>query len=292
MEVDSIAVVDFMNVFYRAWKAGTPSRIHAVRSMFDTLTNVVNRLKPQYLVVAYDGGHVARSALYPEYKSGRPEKPEGMLQQQQMACQLLDSIGWPTLKIRGWEADDILATFAKKFGNKCTLISGDKDSIQCMEYGAKVYHPWKTGRMIDREYCIERYGVPPELFGNFLSLIGDEVDCIPGVLGIGPKNAAKLVAEYGDIESIIEAARVLKINGANGKNITAGVENARLSRKLIELNSDLPIGEHWLAWPVDRPRKDWRDKFQDLGLGSVANKLRLPSFQFGFTDPHCTVEVA
>jgi 5'-3' exonuclease len=284
-----------MNLFVRAWHAGQPSRIHAVRGMLETLANTLPRLQPDYLVFALDSGHRERLALYPEYKAGRPPKPPEMAEQIELAMQVLDVLGWPSVRILDFEADDVLASFAEQLKStaQVVLITSDKDAIQCQARSdARIYQPWGAGQVISPEIIAEKYKVPPAQFADYLALTGDSTDGIPGVAKIGPGTAAKLLAQYGSLAEILEAARLLKIPGAAGKNLRDQADLARLSRRLVELWTDLPIGEHWKDWPVAKPRTGWIQGLQELGLGAVARKLE-QTLTSGFDhvgSPHRDIE--
>ena len=287
-----------MNLFVRAWHAGQPSRIHAVRGMLETLANALPRLWPDYLIFALDGGHAQRARLYPQYKAGRPPKPEGMLEQIEIALQAFDVLGWPSVRILDWEADDVLASFAEqlKATAQVVLLTSDKDAIQCQaRSGARIYQPWGAGQVISAEIIVDKYKVTPAQFADFLALTGDSTDGIPGVEKVGPGTAAKLLAQYGNLDNVLEAARVLHVTGAAGKNLRDQADLARLSRQLVELNAELPVGDHWRGWPISNPRQGWLEGLRDLGFGSVAKKLQevLPiGCDYGQACTHLEIEYA
>lgn len=282
MSCGCVMVVDFMSLLVRAYKAGPPSKIHGVRSMFETLCNAIDRLCPEFIVFALDGGHDHRSKLYPAYKANRPPKEPELLEQIKLGEQALQAIGWPSIRVQGWEADDILASFATQFNDvtaATVLLTSDKDALQiCATTRARVYHPWGDGVHFNEARCGEKYGVPFAMMGDFLALQGDTSDSVPGVAGVGQKTAAELMLAHKSLDAVLAAAAAGQIKGKVGKSLQEQAEVARLSRDLVTLRTDLPIGRHWEWWPLDEPRAGWRQRLQELGLGSTAQRLaqRLP----------------
>jgi 5'-3' exonuclease len=272
-----VAVVDFMSLLVRAFKAGAPSQVHGVRSMLETICHVIDRLSPEFLVFALDGGHDHRTSLYPGYKGNRPPKEPELIEQIALGERVLQEIGWPSIRVKGWEADDILASMATQFDEVAAgvvLITSDKDALQvCASTRALVYHPWSDGVIINEERCADKYGVPFSMMNGFLSLSGDTSDSVPGVPGIGPKTAADLMRTHRSFEGVMAAAAAGKINGRIGKALQEHADAARLSRELVTLRTDLPVGIHWQRWPVAEPRKGWQRQLQELGLGGAAAKL-------------------
>lgn len=276
-----VAIVDVMNLLVRAFYAGDVSAINGVRSMFETLGSVMDRLSPEFMIFAFDDGHVERTRLYPDYKTGRAEKPPELVAQIKLAEQALSALGWPSIRVIGWEADDVIASLATQLQDIAVgtvTISSDKDLLQ-LHRVTQIYHPWKGGEFITAAKCQEKHGVHPSKIVDYLSLIGDDTDCVPGVKGIGPKTAVALVNEYGDLAGILAAAERGDVPGATGKKLREQAAVARLSQQLITLRTDLPVGFHWSDWPVREPRADWRKRLEALGLGIPANRLasRLPA---------------
>ena len=270
-----VVLVDFMNLLVRAWFAGKPSKIHAVKSMFGTVANIIERLSPEYLIFALDGGHAERTRLLPNYKSHRPEKPPGLDDQIQLAQAALEALGFPMIRAIGWEADDVIASLVKQlegFSAGTIVCSSDKDLLQ-LAGPAQIYHPWDCGQFMAGKAVQEKFGVRPGQVGDYLALIGDTSDGVPGVNGIGPKKAAELLGQFGTLEKILDEARLLRVVGAAGKKLREGSEIARLSRRLVELQSDLPIPESWSDWPVQSPRSGWPDQLRKLDLGFCVQRL-------------------
>ncbi len=273
-----VVIVDLMNVLVRAWFAGAPSQFHAVKSLLFTCANIIERLNPSHLVFAGDGGHVERSRLYPDYKAHRPPKPEGLANQIALADQVLEAIGWPVIRAVGWEADDVAASLAVEMSVKysdAVICSCDKDLCQFVGYpGVQIYHPWGEGAFLTPESIREKMGVNPDQIADYLSLIGDTSDNIPGVNGIGPKTAAALLVRYGNLDAVLEEARLLRIAGATCKKLRDHTDSARLSRRLVELQRRIPIPNDWQDWPAIDPKSGWLESLRDLGLGSAARRLQ------------------
>lgn len=278
-----VAVVDFMNLFMRAWHAGEPSNIHAVRSMLDTIGNVIDRLSPEFLVFAMDGGSAYRRKLYPAYKAGRETKPPELLKQIALAERAIQAIGWPSIRVLDWEADDVLASIATQFDEVSigvVLVTSDKDCLQvCASTRASVYHPWGEGVYFGKQRCLEKFGVPFSQIRDYLSLCGDSTDNIPGVQGVGPKTAAELLTTHGSLDAVLKAAKNDQVKGKTGERLRDQAAQAKLSRDLVTLRCDLPVGDHWTEWPLSEPNRGWPDHLKDLGLFASAQRLkdRLPA---------------
>jgi len=273
----NVVIVDFLNLLVRAYHAGPPSKINGVRSLLSTIANVIERLSPEYLLFALDGGHDERSELYPAYKSHRPPKPTELVAQIELAEQAISAIGWPMIRVNGWEADDVIASLVTQIHPTATgvvVCSCDKDLLQlCSSTPAKIYHPWSEGSWIGGKQVEEKYQVKRNQFGDYLSLVGDASDGVPGVSGIGPKKAAELLGKYANLESILEAARCLLIPGAAGQKLRDQADAARLSRKLVTLKESLVIPTEWHGYEATSPNAGWVEALRSMDLGQAANRL-------------------
>ncbi|ABR31749.1 DNA polymerase [Thermosipho melanesiensis] len=191
------------------------------------------------------GGSKKRKEILKDYKSNRPETPDLILEQLPYIEEFVDAFGVKVLKLLGYEADDIIATIAKRFCNafeKVNIITGDKDLLQLVD--EKVY-VWRIERGItelvlyDRKKVFEKYGVFPEQFGDYLSLVGDQIDNIPGVKGIGKKTAVSLLKKYGTIDEVLKNKKLLteKLQ----KLLENATESLEKSRQLVQLIYDVPL---------------------------------------------------
>ena len=273
-----IVIVDLLNVLVRAFHAGAPSKIHAVKSLLQTCANIIERLSPEYLIFAADGGHAMRSELFPAYKAHRPPKPPELAAQIELAERAIESLGWPIIRVINWEADDVIASLVTKLADRsagCVVCSCDKDLLQLCDgtRRVKIYHPWDKGTYLGGSHVEEKYSVKREQFKHYLSLCGDSSDGVPGVKGIGPKKAVELLGKYKDLDAILEAAKCLLIPGAAGKALREQAEDARMSAKLIELKCGLEIPFTWHDYPASSPSAGWVQALRSMDLGQVVQRL-------------------
>lgn len=258
--VDVLAF-DFMNLLVRAWHAGKPTEIHAVRSMFQTMANAVRELRPRRIVFALDGGHVYRSRLLPQYKAHRPEHPPELRAQIELAQKALQLAGIPAVRVLEWEADDVLASIVERF--PCVVIASSDKDLLSLHGRCRIYHPWSGGGFVDPE---EKLGIPAGQVQDYLAMCGDSSDGIPGVKGCGPKTAAALLTQFDSLESILVAAQSGKIPGAIGKKLIEQRADALNCQQVVQLRNSLPIPE-LQPW---QPPFDYQSALQSIGLGSVA----------------------
>jgi len=229
--------------------------------MFQTVASAVRTLRPSTLVFAMDGGYQHRTAIYPSYKAHRPPSDPDLVRQRQLAMDAITAAGLCSVRIDGYEADDVIASIvASEFD--CVVCSSDKDLLSLGGL-AKVFHPWGAGKFATAEDVL---GVSPGQVSDYLALCGDTSDGVPGVRGIGPKTAAELLQSHGNLEAILCAARTLRIPGAAGKKIAGGTAEALLSQQLVKLVDNLPLPPI-TPW---RPPAGWQQRLQDMRLGSVA----------------------
>lgn len=259
-----ILAVDFLNLLVRAFHAGAPSETHAVRSMFQTVANCVRMLNPRRVVFALDGGHKQRSELLPQYKAHRPPSPELLTAQKVLAESAIHIAGFQAIRVADWEADDVIASLAT--ANPDTVVAScDKDLLSLTHSASRcrVYYPWGTGEFMTAE---AKLGVPANKVADYLALCGDTSDGIPGAKGIGPKTAVQLLNEYGSLESIIVAATIGGIKGANGKTLKEQRDAVLICRRVVELNARLPLPQ-LVAFKAS---PGWQQRLTELRLGSVA----------------------
>ncbi|MBO7093403.1 MAG: DNA polymerase I, partial [Spirochaetia bacterium] len=216
----------------------------AVFGFFRTLFSLFDRYNPEYFLVTLDSlTPTFRHEMYPEYKATRDKTPEDLHAQIPRIEAILKALGITALRKNGFEADDIIATYAKKCqdeDSQCRIITGDKDLLQLVSDNVKVIRYSKDDyNEMDRDGVFKEWGVWPEQILDYLALCGDSADNIPGVKGIGPKGAVTLLQTYGNIDSIYE--NIENIKGANKTKLEAGKEDCLLSRKLVELRNDVPL---------------------------------------------------
>lgn len=249
-----LVIIDGKSVFYRGYYAmgnlsledGTPTG--GVYGFASLAFEVIRKLKPDYVVVAWDkkGTSTAkRSAIYPEYKAGRKKAPDDFYEQIPLLKEFLKTLGWPLFEIDGYEADDILGTLAvqaNKLGVEANLITSDLDMLQLIDENTKVF-AMKRGfsdiEEFDLEYFENKYGLKQSQFLDLKALQGDSSDNIPGVPGIGPKTATQLLQEFFTLEGIYE--NLEKIKPAWRKKLEAGKDSAFMSKKIAEIFLDAPV---------------------------------------------------
>ncbi len=217
------------------------------------LLRLRDKYQPDYIAWINDAGDSFRTETYPEYKSTR-EKLDDELQADfdqslDHVSALLEAFHLPQIEVAGYEADDVIATLATRAdeaGYQAVIVSGDKDFYQLIDDHIALLNPGRGGpaavteQWVDMANAEERLGVPPRQVVDYLALVGDSSDNIPGVKGIGPKGAVTLLKEYGDLESIIAQAPSLKQKRPR-EALAAHADNARLSRDLVTLKRDLPV---------------------------------------------------
>jgi len=249
----AIVAIDGNSLLHRAFHAlpqtmtapdGRPT--NAVFGFVSMLLKIVQELRPQGVIVAFDKGRPAfRSEALACYKAHRPPTADELKVQFPMIKALLDAMGVPILEVEGWEGDDVLgaiASRAEQIGAQALLVTGDRDAMQLVSDNVNLVSTRKgiTDVVVyDRKAVLERYGVTPEQIPDYLGLKGDASDNIPGVPGIGEKTAAKLIAEHGSLEAVLSAAKEMR--GKLGENLRTHADDARTSRLVATIRRDVPI---------------------------------------------------
>jgi len=243
-------LVDGSGYIFRAYHRLPPlTNVHgepvgAVYGYTTMLWKLVDELNtadgPTHMAVILDkSSKTFRNDLYDQYKAHRPPAPEDLIPQFPMIRDATRAFSLPCIEEEGLEADDIIASYAKAAlaqGWLVTIVSADKDLMQLIEPGLDMYDTMNN-RRLGAEHVVEKFGVGPERLGDVLALMGDSADNIPGVSGIGPKTAAKLILEHGDLEGVLTAAPDMK-KGKLRDNLIEQAEMARLSRVLVTLKCD------------------------------------------------------
>ncbi len=245
-----IALIDGYGFVFRAYHSmpeltradGTP--VGAVYGFTNMLIKLLASLDVSHLAVVFDAGSKTfRHDIDPKYKANRPPCPEDLKPQFPIVREAAESLNLAILEKAGVEADDIIATLAKKYskdGYEVTIVSSDKDLMQLVDDKVTMYDAMKN-KIVGKDQVFEKFGVNPDKVLDILSLMGDASDNVPGVRGIGPKTASELINNYGSLEGIFE--NLDKIKQKKRKEcLENGHENALLSRKLITLKEDVEIG--------------------------------------------------
>lgn len=244
-----LTLIDGSGYIFRAFHALPPLRrpdgapVGAVYGFCSMLFKTLNDNQADSMVVVFDAGRQTfRQDIYPDYKAHRPDPPEDLIPQFQLIRDACSAFNVPTIEAVGFEADDLIATYAhhaRKAGYEVCIISSDKDLMQLVSPGISMLDPIKN-RPIGEAEVIEKFGVPPTKVIDVQSLAGDSSDNVPGVPGIGIKTAAELINIYGDLESLLNRAHEIK-QPKRREALIENAEKARISRQLVSLRLDSPI---------------------------------------------------
>ncbi len=214
----------------------------AILGVANMLRRLQTHYQPTYLAVIFDAkGKTFRHRQFADYKATRPKMPSELAAQIEPLHELIDLMGIPRLVIPDVEADDVIATLAKQAsdnGQACLISSGDKDLAQLVNQHITLEDTMQE-RILDADGVEAKFGVPPALIGDYLALVGDTSDNIPGVPGVGAKTAAKWLLEYGSMNAIIEKADQIK--GKIGERLRDNLDQLRLSRQLVQLKDDVEL---------------------------------------------------
>ncbi|MBA8837165.1 DNA polymerase I [Ochrobactrum sp. RH2CCR150] len=198
---------------------------------------------PTHFAVIFDySSKTFRNELYPEYKANRTAPPEDLVPQFGLIRQATRAFNLPCVEKAGFEADDLIATYARlaeQAGGDVTIVSSDKDLMQLVTPNVSMYDSMKD-KQISIPEVIEKWGVPPEKMIDLQSLTGDSTDNVPGIPGIGPKTAAQLLEEFGDLDTLLARASEIKQNKRR-ENIIAFADQTKISRELVTLKTDVPL---------------------------------------------------
>ena len=244
-----LLLVDGSSYLFRAFHAlpdlrtldGFPTG--AIRGVIGMLRKLANDFEGSPVAVVFDaGGRTFRDDLYAEYKANRPPMPDDLRTQIQPIFDIVEAMGMPLLRVQGVEADDVIGTLAAEAtaARRPVVIStGDKDMAQLVSEHVTLVNTM-TETTLDRAGVVEKYGVPPERIVDYLALMGDAVDNIPGVPKVGPKTAAKWLNQFGSLDAVIACSEQVK--GKVGENLRASVTQLPLSRDLTSIRCDVNLG--------------------------------------------------
>jgi DNA polymerase-1 len=257
-------------------------QVGAVFGFVRDMLYLIEEKKPNALICAFDlPGPTFRDALYDAYKAERSEMPADLVPQIPKIERVLEAMSVPVLTSEGFEADDVIATLARicdERGANCFIVSGDKDCRQLITDRVAVYNIRKN-QVFDAAALREDWGISPDQVIDFQALVGDKVDNVPGVAGIGPKTAQQLLEEYGTLDNLLEHAA--DVPGSKGKKLIECREQAILSRQLVRLDTQVPLTPDWDASRVgDIDQQSLVELFGEFGFRSFverAAKLSPPS---------------
>ena len=274
-----LILVDGSSYIYRAYHAVPPMvrsdglPVNAVYGFCSMLWKLLRTSDATHFAVVFDKGkHTFRNDIYPEYKANRPPAPDDLVPQFSLIRDAVRAFNLPSVEQAGFEADDLIATYAREFNGMVTIISSDKDLMQVVSDRITMYDTMRD-RRIGHDEVMEKFGVPPVNVVDVLALIGDPTDNVPGVPGIGVKTAAQLITQYGDLEALI--ARVGEIKQAKRRqSLISNAELARLSKRLVTLNDAVELDVPLVALAV-RKIDHWRmlSFFRGMEFQSLANEV-------------------
>ena len=245
--MSKLILIDGSSYLYRAFHA-LPPLTNAQGEPTGALFGVVNMLRstlkarPEYVAFVSDApGPTFRDAMYDQYKANRPPMPQDLGAQVEPMLAIVSALGFPILRVTGVEADDVIGTLAVQAharGIEVEISTGDKDLAQLVRPGVTLVNTM-TNTTMDDAGVMEKFGVRPEQIIDYLTLVGDSVDNVPGVPKCGPKTAAKWLAEYGSLDGVI--ANADKVGGKIGESLRAALPQLPLSRELVTVRLDVPL---------------------------------------------------
>ena len=250
-----LLLVDGSSYLYRAYHAlpdlrnpaGEPTG--AVRGMVAMLKKLREEFPSAHAACVFDAkGKTFRDDWYPEYKANRASMPEDLARQIAPIHAVVTLLGWPVLEIPGIEADDVIGTLARAAaarGQQVIVSTGDKDLAQLVDAHVTLINTM-SGERLDVAGVTEKFGVPPERIVDYLTLVGDAVDNVPGVEKVGPKTAAKWIAEHGSLDGVMAAADAIK--GVAGENLRKALDWLPMGRRLVTVKTDCDLSEALPGW--------------------------------------------
>ncbi len=246
------------------------------------LLDIREEFSPDYLAVVFDAGDSFRKQEYPAYKATREKMPDDLRASLSRVRAIVEAFNDPVVELQGYEADDVIGTLAMRArdaGLEAVIVSGDKDFYQLVGPGVHLLNPGRGGATgvaadwVTEANAGEKFGIPPSQVIDYLALVGDSSDNIPGARGIGPKTAVALLQQYGDVEALIANAEVLKPPRAS-RSIQENAEDVRLSRRLVTIMTDLDVELDLEAIEVGEPNNEaLRDIFVELEFRQLAEQF-------------------
>jgi DNA polymerase-1 len=256
-ENKTLLLVDGSSYLYRAYHAlpdlrgpaGVPTG--ALHGMVAMMQRLREQIPAAHAVCVFDAsGPTFRDDWYPDYKAHRAPMPEALAEQIEPIHEVVKLLGWPVLQVEGVEADDVIGTLARvgaASGHEVVISTGDKDLAQLVTPQVTLINTMSNERL-DEAGVLAKFGVPPNRIVDYLTLVGDTVDNIPGVEKVGPKTAVKWLTEHGSLDGVIEAAP--KIKGVAGENLRKALDWLPQGRRLVTVHCDCDLARHVPGWPA------------------------------------------
>ncbi len=237
---------------------------------------------PAYIAIVFDSGHSHRTELYPEYKATREKMPRELRESLPRIRELVEAFGDRVIAVDGWEADDVIGTLAARAveaGLEAVIVSGDKDFFQLVRPGVHLLNPGRGGphgvaaNWVDERNAGEKFGVEPGRVVDYLAMVGDSSDNVPGAPGIGPKTARTLLETYGTVEEILAHAEEVKAKRPR-ESLLANGEQVLLSKDLVTIRTDVEVGAELEELRVSEPDNErLRALYVDLEFRTLLERL-------------------
>jgi len=296
-----VFLIDGSGYIFRAYHAlppmkrpdGTP--VNAVYGFTSMVMKLIDESDADYLAVIFDTARKTfRSKIYTDYKANRPPPPEDLIPQFPLIRDVVTAFGVPQAEMEGYEADDLIATYARQAadsGRRVTIVSSDKDLMQLVNDNISMMDPMK-GTKISYAEVEKKFGVKPDRVIDIQSLAGDSTDNVPGVPGIGVKTAALLINEYGDLDTLLERAGEIK-QTKRRENLIEFADLARTSRELVTLKQDVPVTSPLESFVLEAPDPDRLIAFlEQQGFKSILNRVKAELARDGHLIDHVDHDVA
>jgi DNA polymerase-1 len=271
MSKELLLLVDGSSYLYRAFHAmpdlrnpkGEPTG--AIYGMINMLRRLRSEIPTSHIACVFDAkGPTFRDEWYPQYKANRSSMPEDLVAQIEPIHAVVRALGWPVIMVSGVEADDVIGTLAKKataVGWKTIISTGDKDLAQLVDESVSLINTMSNEKL-DIQGVIDKFGIPPERIVDYLTIIGDTVDNVPGVPKAGPKTAVKWLSEYGDLDNLI--AHADQIKGVVGENLRNSIEWLAQARRLLTVKLDCQLEDHLQDLSELQVQPENHDMLRDL----------------------------
>ncbi len=280
----TLLLIDGSSYLFRAFHALPPLSTSdgrptgAIHGVLNMIRKLLREYRPDYVAVVFDApGKTFRDEIYEEYKANRPPTPEELSSQIEPLHEIIRAMGLPLLMVEGVEADDVIGTLARQAeqeGIRTVISTSDKDMAQLVSDRITLVNTM-SNTVLDREGVVKKFGVAPEQIIDYLALVGDSSDNIPGVPKVGPKTAAKWLQQYGSLDRII--AHAGEIRGKVGESLRASLDQLGLSRELATIRCDVPleVGPEELV-PGEPDRQRLIELYRDLQFRGFLEELLHP----------------
>ncbi len=277
-----LILIDGSGYIFRAFHALPPMtrpdgvHVNAVYGFTSLLSTFLQKHAASHIAVVFDSARLTfRNDIYPDYKAHRPEPPPELVPQFALIREATDALGVCCIEQPGYEADDMIAAYARAFveqGGSVAIVSSDKDLMQLIRPGVEMLDPIKQKPIREPE-VLEKFGVTPDKVVEVQALAGDSTDNVPGVPGIGVKTAAQLITEYGDLETLLANAANIK-QPKRREALIENAEKARISRRLVQLDADAPMPIPIEKMVAKAPQAPTLEKFlRENGFRSLLARL-------------------